>query len=83
MEEEAGLVSTLEVDPIIHKFKMLRLIMNLIIITIIIKNRDPVLRKRMVKCENFMIIKYFFQIYNQLLYQIFFFNRRIIILIIE
>ena len=57
---EGGLVSTLEVDPIIHKFKILRLITNLTII-IIIKNRDLALRKVMVKYEGYMIIKYFFR----------------------
>ena len=78
---EEGLVSTLEVDPIIHKFKMLRIIMSLIIF-IIIKNRDLALRKIMVKYEDSMIIKYFFQIY--ILYQIFCIKRKtIIILIIE
>ena len=55
---EVGLVSTSEVDLIIHKFKMLRIIMNLIII--FIKNRDLALRKVMVKCEDFMIINYYY-----------------------
>ena len=55
---EGGLASTSEVDPIIHKFKMLRIIMNLVII--FIKNRDLALRKVMVKCEEFMIINYYY-----------------------